>query len=253
MKTRGIIGLGVIVSALADAAAILCGTGHNFPHPGVVIGYALLFAQASVGAIWLAIGSSALLLRILAHFVLLAVLYLGLSRLHDNYGEWLWLLAAQTLAVVAPLAVGRWCGLRLQVTSLTADEQPWQFTLRHVFALTTICAVVLSLIRLMPRRNLDSRLAEAAVIGSGFALMALVAAWVAMGYGRWFFKLLALPIVTLLVGLLLVALGGVRPSEDAWVMTLVFCQMLFLTGWLGVLRHCGFRLVRLGGSSHLRA
>lgn len=103
--------------------------------------------------------------------------------------------------------------------------------------------MVLGLIRVIPRWSLGHRLAEAALIGAGFATIALVAAWVALGYGRWFFKLLALPVVTLLVGCLLIALGAGGTGDDAGVMTLVFCQMLFLTGWLGLLRRCDFRLV----------
>jgi hypothetical protein len=243
VKTRRIIGLAVIVSALADVVAILCGAGRGFPDPRLVVAYALLFAQASVGAIWLAIGSSVVRVRIVAHLALLAFLYVGLSALHDNRGQWLQLLAIQTSAVTGPLLVGRWYGLRLRVTSSAAAEQPWQFTLKHVFVLTTVCAVVLGLARSIPHWTLSNDLAEAALIGGGFALMALVAAWVAIGSGRWFFKLMALPVVTLLVGWLLAALEG---GNTGGLMALVFCQMLFLVGWLGVLRRCGFRLVRLG-------
>ncbi len=84
--------------------------------------------------------------------------------------------------------------------------------------------MVLGLIRVIPRWSLGHRLAEAALIGAGFATIAL-------------------PVVTLLVGCLLIALGAGGTGDDAGVMTLVFCQMLFLTGWLGLLRRCDFRLV----------
>jgi hypothetical protein len=240
VKTSRIIVLGVILGAVADVVAIGYGTGKSFPHPAVVVGYALLFAQASAAAIWLGIGSDSVVLRLVAHLAILVGIYLGLSRLHDHGLQWLQLLTVQTLAVTGPLAVGRSYGLRLDRTATAASEEPWQFTLKHVFLMTTICALVLGLIRLMPRLSLGHGLAEGSMIGAGFALMALVAAWVAIGYGPWYFKLLALPAVTLLVGCLVAAVDGGRSA--AAVMALVFCQTLFLTGWLAVLRRCGFRL-----------
>lgn len=251
VKTRRVIGLAVIVSALADVVAIGCGVNRSFPHPAVVVSYALFLAQTSAGAIWLAIGSGTVRLRLVAHLSLLAAIYIGLTVLQGNRPGWLQLLGAQTLAITGPLVVGRWYGLRLQLTSAAPDEEPWQFTLKHIFVLTTVCAVLFGVIRSMPHWTLRDRLAEAGLIGGGFALIALVGAWVAMGYGRWFFKLLALPVVTLLVGCLIVALGGSHPSANLGVMALVFCQMLLLTGWLGVLRRCGFRLA-LGGGSRRR-
>jgi hypothetical protein len=122
VKTRRIIGLGLIASALADLVAIGYGAGKSFPHAALVIGYALLFAQASAGAIWLGIGSNAVLLRLVAHLALLTVLFLGLSMLHDNQGQWLQLLAVQSLAITGPLAVSRGYGLRLQQGSSAANR-----------------------------------------------------------------------------------------------------------------------------------
>lgn len=245
----------VLVSLLADVVAVACGAGKDFPDPTVLVGYALLFGQVSLGAIWLGLGSGTIALRLAAHIVILAIIYYCLSSLHDNDGEWMHVLAVQTFAIAGPLAVGGWYGLRLQVTSSMPDEQSWQFTLKHVFALTTACALLLGLFRLSPPwRELGNRSVQALIIGGGFALLALVAAWVALGYGRWLYKLLALPAVTCLVGCLLIAIEvGDRPEYDRGVMAIVFGQMLFLAGSLAVLRRRGYRLVRYGRRSGFTA
>lgn len=248
LNNRQSIATLVIANFTAAVVAVGCGAGKDFPHPAVIVGYALLFSQVSLGAIWLGIGSNAVVVRLAAHVAILAAIYYGLSALHNNQGEWVRLLAVQTVAVAVPLAVGRWYGLRLQVTSSTNDEQPWQFTLKHLFLLTTACALLLGFLRLAPPwRPSGNRLTEALLLGGGFALMALIAAWVALGHGRRLFKLLALPVVTFLVGCLLMAIEGRRGrAGDLAIMALVFGQMFFLAGSLIVLRRCGYRLVRRG-------
>jgi hypothetical protein len=245
MNKRRTIAVLAIVNLGADVLAIWYGAGKNFPHPALIVGYALLFAQVSLGAIWLGLGGTAIGLRLVAYCGLLAAVYAGLSALHDNHGQWLRLLAVQTLAICGPLTVARRRNLRLQATEATPNEQPFQFTLKHVFALMTACAVLFGALRLAPPWPTLGNRASEVWLGVGFALMALVAAWVSLGYGRWLLKLLALPLVTFLVGGLLTAIEGPAGRlVQAGIMSLVFCQMLFLAAPLVVLRRCGYRLMR---------
>jgi hypothetical protein len=116
----------------------------------------------------------------------------------------------------------------------------------HVFAVMTGCALFLGLFRLGPPSiALHDQTFEALLIGAGFALLALVAVWVALRHGRPLFKMLALPAVTFLVGGILVAAEGNRSLDnDLGVMSIVFGQMLCLAAPLSVLRRRGYRLVR---------
>lgn len=244
MSTRRAITVLVIVNLGADVLAVGYGAGQTFPHPALVVAYALVFAHVSLGAIWLGLGATVIGLRLAVYMGLLAAAYAGLSALHDNRGQWLRLLAVQTLAICGPLTVARKRNLRLQATGSMPNEQPFQFTLKHVFALTTACGLVLGLLRVAPPWPTVGNRAIEVWLGIGFALMAMVASWVSLGYGRWLIKLLALPLVTFLVGSLLVAVDGRgnRPAQLG-AMMLVFLQMLFLAAPLVVLRRYGYRLV----------
>ena len=244
MNARSTIAVFLAAYLAADVVTVVGGAKQAFPHPAAVCGYALLFAEVSLGAIWLGIGRSAIALRLAGYIAILGAAYFGLSVLHDNGGQWANLLAVQTTAIGGPLAAGRAYGLRLQFVGLEPNAERWQFTIKHVFALTTACAVLLGLVRVVswsPAIH-GGKAFETLLLGSGFALMALVASWAAIGYGRVVFKLAALPSVTLLVGGLLTAIEG-RPDSNLGIMALVFGQMLCLALPLIALRQLGYRLV----------
>lgn len=230
----------------ADAVTVIGGANQHFPHPAAVCGYALLFAQVGLGAIWLGVGGSPFALRLAGYVAVVGTVYFGLSVLHDNGGQWASLLAVHTLAIAGPLAAARAYGLRLQLAGVEPSAERWQFTLKHVFVLTTACAVLLGLVRLAPKSPaINDHAFQALMIGAAFALMALVASWAAIGHGRRVFKLAALPTVTLLACGLLTATEGRNSLEsDLGIMGIVFGQMLFLATPLFVLRRLGYRLVR---------
>lgn len=246
MKHRHIIALLVIANALADAVAVGMAIGGSFPHPAVVVAFGLLFSQIALAAIWLSLGNRGAVARIAAYSGVVASVTVGLLAIEDQLQLWLVLLALQTLGTSGPLTVARWFGLRLRVTDLAGDEQPWQFTIKHVFALTTACALLLGLIRLVrPWIDIGNSLIEASFIGGGFAVVALVAAWVSLGRGRLLLKAAALPVATFLVGGTFIGIEGSTALPDALgMMAIVFGQMVSLSMSLMVLRRLNYRLTR---------
>ncbi|HET6878534.1 MAG TPA: hypothetical protein VFI31_00080, partial [Pirellulales bacterium] len=112
--------------------------------------------------------------------------------------------------------------------------------------ITTASAVLLGVIRLaQPWLSSRNVTAEACVLGIGFALTALVAVWVSLGYGRWFFKIIALPAVAALVSVLFIAIEGHGgTNQDLGIAGIVLTQTIYMTLILLVLRRCGYRLLR---------
>lgn len=70
---RWVISLLVATSLVADAVVVLVATGATFPAPSLVVGYALLCSQVALAAIWLGIGMSRLLLRLIGNVAVITV------------------------------------------------------------------------------------------------------------------------------------------------------------------------------------
>lgn len=161
------------------------------------------------------------------------------------------LFAVQSVSITGPLLLARLAGLRLARKSEFAHHVPLQFTLRHLFAGITAFAVVMGVGRvfyplLTNTRHSRSIAVEACLLGSGFALMALIATWTALGTGQRNAKLFVLVVTTLAVGSLVAAITG-RPAitDQIAIVSLVVLQAVLLSAALAAFRRAGYRLIRL--------
>lgn len=133
MKCPRLIAILIFVNLLADAACWPLAAGRVFPSPALILGYALAFSQVSLLAIWTALSTTTVWLRLpmLAGGYLLALP--SLSLLHDNQGGWFILLGVQVGVVLLPLFLARFA----QVGRIPGKLQPSTF--RFQFRLRTFC------------------------------------------------------------------------------------------------------------------
>jgi hypothetical protein len=262
----------VVATLLADvvvvsiAASADQGSPPQWPHPAVLVLFALSMSQVSLAAVWTGFGGRSVHWRVMG-LMLIAVLWsrymawiVAPSRLDDYaclYGS---LLLAQTIAVLVPLTVARLGGVRLArpgplESAKDASPSPsrLQFSLREMLSWTTVFAVVLGALRytvdhhLFPSYLGDWR--QLAVLSLANAIPALVALWAALGVGR---PALRAVVLTLATAAAIGASGTLAEvvSLRAYA-ALCVLQVACVLGSLLVFRVAGYRVVR-GGLSRPR-
>jgi hypothetical protein len=239
-----------LLAALAavDVIAWPLAYGQQWPHPVLLLCYALAFSQMSLVAIWSALGRTHPLVRALVLIAAIGIGQLALSILHGHGEQWTILLSLQVASVAGPLLVARRLGVRIARDSgveETRDVRPLQFTLGHLLGGLTAVAVVMGTARVVfPAFDSLRVLQEAAILGAAFAAIALLAVWAGLGAGRAWIRPLVLLSASVALGYgLTLAVYGIKIGP---AITLAVLQAVLLGGWLAVFRMSGYQLNRHG-------
>jgi len=249
----------VDVVALSVAAAADRGSPPSWPHPGVLVLFALSMSQVSLAAIWTGFVGRSFHGRVMG-LMLVAAMWsryvawiVAPSQIDDYaclYGS---LLLAQTIAILVALTVARLSGARL-VRADRADVEDdgssgparFQFSLREMLSWTTMLAVVLGALRytvdhhLFPAYLGDWR--QLAVLSLANAIPALLAVWAALGTGRTTTRAMALALATAAA----IGAGGTLAEVVSLRAYAALCilQVVWLLASLCVFRVAGYRVVR---------
>lgn len=244
----------VVLSVVASAR----GLPPQWPHPGVLVLFALSMSQVSLAALWTGLGGRSLYWRV-GGLMLCAVLWsrymawiIAPERIDDYASLYGSLLLAQTIAILVPLSVARLRGLKLVregdvdcVEDTTGGRSGLQFSLREMFSWTTTFAVVLGALRCtVDHRLLPSYLSDwrdLTVLSLDNALLALAALWAVLGTGRPALRALILVLATAAA----ITTGGALAHVDVlWPFAaLCLIQVLWLLASLCVFRVAGYRVV----------
>jgi len=232
----------------------------NWPSLLVLTIYALATSQASLAAIWLALGRSWLSLRLLAA-VLVAVAWSVLmdfpmeTAIPMLRAAWFTLLATQMALAGIPLALARACGLsvaqertRFAPVDAHAALRPAQFSLLYLLSWITSVAVMLGTVQWVclglsfrawhDLEDFDLVL----VIAAGNALLALAVLWGALG-ARWLIVRVLLPPVLAVAVVFAIAAIALHEVDLPPFVVFYFLEMLLLASSLAVVRIAGYRLV----------
>lgn len=262
--SRLLITLLVVATVLVDVVAVsvvasMRGVPPAWPHPGVIVLFALSMSQVSLAALWTGFGGRSLYWRV-GGLMLSAVFWsrytawiVAPERIDDYASLYGSLLLAQTIAILVPLSMARLRGLKLVregdvdcVDETTGDRTRMQFSLREMLSWTTTFAVVLGALRctvdyqLLPSYLGDWR--DLTVLSLGNALVALAALWAVLGTGKPALRAVMLVLATaaaITSGQALAHVDAVQPFA-----ALCLLQVLCLTGSLCVLRVAGYQVVR---------
>ena len=222
----------------------------------------LLYGQLCLLGVWLALGTNALHYRVagtLTGIALLAMItgYRSRMPLNEVFIQVLPIVASFSLAVAAVLlVVRRWKahlvahGSGLPVAAI----EGLQFSIRHLFLLTTVVAVLL-----MFAQGIGLVTENASWLGTsayiGLLALCLVAitvgtVWAGLGVGRPIERIILVMFLAFFTGLLFVYATTGRGTtmiswQQAWPMpTLMVLTAAIVTASLLVVRSNGYRLVR---------
>lgn len=222
---------------------------------GVSIG--LLMAQASLIAIWLTLGGGLLFVRMLASLVAVAVLACAPGHFHrpghvDDFWLWYGLFSMAGGATAAPFIMFRARGTQL-ARPMDGDArlppEALQFSIRDLGLWMLTAAVALGGFRwitsLTPLEGLPAQreIWLIFVIGTIFAVVAVVAAWAALGTRFAPLRIAACCMVTALAGPTIAALFD--RELETFVAPAVTSGAVILTSLL-VVRVAGYRLLAAG-------
>ena len=249
----------VDVAALSVAASADRGSPPSWPHPAVLVLFALSMSQVSLAAVWTGFAGRWFPWRVMG-LSITAVMWsryvawiVAPSQIDDYaclYGS---LLLAQTIAILVSLTVARLSGARLVRADRVdmADEgasgpSRFQFSLREMLSWTTVLAVVLGALRysvdhdLFPSYLGDWR--QLAVLSLANAVPALLAIWAALGTGRPALRAMALALATAAA----IGAGSMLAEVVSLRAYAVLCilQGVWVLGSLWVFRVAGCRVVR---------
>ncbi|HUT94713.1 MAG TPA: hypothetical protein VMY37_34975 [Thermoguttaceae bacterium] len=249
----------VDVVALSVAASADRGSPPLWPHPAVLVLFALSMSQVSLAAIWTGFAGRWFQGRMMG-LMLIAVMWsryvawiVAPSQIDDYaclYGS---LLLAQTIAILVSLTVARLSGARLVRADRvdvagdgSSGPSRFQFSLREMFSWTTVLAVVLGALRysvdhhLFPAYLGDWR--QWAVLSLANAVPALLAVWATLGTGRPGLRAMALALATAAA----IGAGGTLAEVVSLRAYAVLCilQVVWVLGSLCVFRAAGYRVVR---------
>ncbi len=250
------IGLLVLATVLVDAVAVTAaGRQSHFPHPTVILAWALQLSQVSLTAVWLALGKTSGPLRLIGVVVVLAVWNWMLAALPSapEPEALAVLLMAQTMAVSLPLLAARWMGLGLVYVSRASEAgdsvagpERLQFSIAYLLGWMTALAVMLGTLQYiasydsLPFGYLPQSFLAVFLVGR--AVMAWAALWTVLGTRRS-----AIRIVTLCA-------AGATTLTTTWLANrrfagggfylfgLILAETLLLLGLLAVFRTAGYRL-----------
>jgi len=248
----------VDVVALSVAASADRGSPPSWPHPAVLVLFALSMSQVSLAAIWTGFAGRWFYGRVTG-LMLITVMWsryvawiVAPSQIDDYaclYGS---LMLAQTIAVLVSLTVARLSGARLvraDRVDMADDDSSglsrFQFSLREMLSWTTMLAVVLGALRytvdhdLFPAYLGDWR--QLAVLSLANAVPALLAVWAALGTGRTTTRAIALALATAAA----IGAGSMLAEVVSLRAYAVLCilQVVFGLGSLCVFRMVGYRVV----------
>jgi hypothetical protein len=249
-----LVGLLLMLFVTADLALLRMVTADGeliFPQWPVVAFLTLAFGQTSLAAIYAGLGAGPFLARcgIAAGAVLAWGWMLDAwrpQRDHDHHYFHV-SLAVQTLFVWLPLWSMRLTGVRLINTehgnpSRPFDDQPMQFTLRHLMLASTGLAILLTGLRSADLSSGDWK--QLLVISAGFAAVALIAVWTALGTSATAFRPIVLTVLAPSLGVAmdwnLTRLGGI-----GIFFTIDTAQAALVAGSLWIFRMGGYRMMRV--------
>lgn len=247
---RPIIGLLIVANILADLCFWLInpfGPQSRGPEWVGVIFLALVLSQASLLAVWVAIGRSSLPIRVLIAATGIAVLYMGLlPQRSPSDGDPIILLFVEQMAVIAiPLAILLAADFRLRLTDdlaatkVNSRKSPLQFSIFNILQWTAAAAIAVAVsthLIIPSRAGLVVTLFAAAV---GIPVPLLV--WSALSTTTPSWKLVAAAAVAGSAGL---ALATWLPRDSTPVLSMCFVQFMFVGAALYVARLSGFRFAR---------
>jgi len=230
----------------------------DWPHPAVIALFSLAMSQVSLVAIWAGFGGRSLPWRVMG-LVLTVVLWgrlvawTVLPEMTWYATVWVFLLLAQAVAILTPLAIARFRGLRLArastgdaIEQAIGDRPRLQFSLGYLLSWITVLAAVLGIVQYTVEYGFlhaNWRLwQQVAVVGLDNALLALAALWTALGTQRPVLRAIALALATAAA----IAAGNTFADvEGLWpYAALCIAQVLLLLASLYVFRAAGHRVVR---------
>ncbi len=239
--------------------------GHHWPHAPLPLLLALIFSQVSLVAMWVGLARRPM------HWPLAALVGLllvwgavladpGFQVIPGWFGTlgWPMVLSLQAIAVVGPLWMARWVGVRVETAAgfrpldRPDPDRPIQFSIAFLLGWITLVAVFLGLCRWMLLTGWlrpDSAgwgdaedWKEIALVVAGNAVLAWPLPWAVLGT--------RLPLLRGLVGCLaVVAVIGTYELMDISAAYHVAFRMLFLAqagllaGSLAIVRIDGYRLI----------
>jgi hypothetical protein len=255
---RRLIGSFLAATVLVDLAMLAVGPDLRGPSLSGAMAVGLCFSQISTAAIWLALGQTAIPLRIvLALLILIAwtANLLGMVVWHEDWREIMLLTGMLAGAVVAPLIALRPLGLRVSRRSFSNGaatalngRQPLQFSIRYMLGLMTALAVVLGTLKwtvsfeLLPLHRLVEP--ELAILAAGRGLVAWAALWAALG-NRWTAVRMIVFVAAIVAsyGGLLLSSRSYYYDYDFWFFAWLFSlEALLLFSSLWVFRVAGYRV-----------
>ncbi len=256
--SRLLIGLLVLATVLVDFCVLAIAEDRPFPHPSLILAWALQLSQVSLMAVWLALGRTTGPLRLIGAVVVAAIWSWALARLPaaPQPASWAVLLAAQTVVVSVPLLVGRWLGLGLvdgssapEAEDSAAEPKRLQFSIAYLLGWMTALAVMLGTLQyIAPYDTLPFGLLsdwQLVVCLIGHAMMGWAVLWTALGT-RPAARIIAPVLVGTVVG------GGLwlisfRFRGDFWYFVMLFVlDPPLLVGSFWVFRVAGYRLRIVG-------
>jgi len=244
----------VVLAALAVDGGTVYVLQQPIPEPewlGIAI-FAAVLGQASMLALWAALGGRPGPWRMTAAIGALAALAGGLytRRALDGIG-FLGYVALTQLAVASVLlTAGRLWGLELRDAAAQNDAtaelgRPWfQFPIRAIMSWTAAVAVLLAVFHYLPLEPFRDLFREWAVGVAIFASSALVAVgtfWIALG-ARWSTARYAV-LLAATIGAIVWLYIAVQEDSALWQFVVFFLtQIVYIAASLWLVRLAGYRL-----------
>jgi len=237
---RGFVFLQAIV---AIAAATACPKTQT----GSAVFNGIVGAQASLMGLWVGLGTSYSLVRLIT--ALVGVTWLGLAmHLRPNFNGWELVLLALRIAFVGGVFLGvrRCTGYVLGALTDAEEGLPLQFQIRHLLSLTFVVALVMGITQLTEDTQVGMYV-YVFLVGAGFASIPLVACWAVFGRGHLKWRMFGFTIVVLLIvsALSFTAYSqtGSRTTALQWFLWSTI-EAAFLALCLWSLQQLGYRIAR---------
>jgi hypothetical protein len=197
-------------------------------------------SQATLLALWAALGSSRFIWRVPAIVVGLVV---DLRLVTDLERGWKNLTVLQFVYMVALLFIARFAGIRLS-NSRQYSRSALQFTVRDILTFMTSLAIILGALHYMAdlEQYLPDRPSEVFAFLGSFALVAGSALYCALG-NRWLLARIAVVPLATLVGAYSIKMYDSWNWLTIWMWELLLSLMaVWLVGSLFMVRLAGYRL-----------
>ena len=236
----------LVAAVLLDAVTCLLVSSRS-QYSGIFF-MSLIFAQINLLSLWVGLGTTYWLVRIASLGCAIAALSAAFAVWIDSPSveEIATVFAIEAAAVLPIAALARFVGFRWTIVSpqlspdCSASPYHFQFTIRRLFAWTTVAAVVAAL-----ARQADLPGGETGAIIFFFTsntIITFAAAWAVSANGR---ILTRLALLILVAGLLSVVDGiAIRTPGPPFMLMMMVLHALFVAGWFGACRVVDIRIVR---------